>query len=330
VLPPLWARRLVLAPAMIVLTVLAFTLLPLWLLAAAVAAPLLPGRFRPLRALFVLLAHLALESLLLLALFALWVISGFGLLLRAPLFQRLHYRLVRFYLARMFGLCQLVLNVRVRVDGPAPGSYAGRPLIVCCRHAGPGDSLLLVHALVNWYDREPRIVLKDTLQWDPAIDVILNRLPSRFIRPGHDPEQTIAHIADLATALDGNDAFVIFPEGGNFTPQRRQRAIARLHRLGLHRMAARASAMMHVLAPRPGGLLAALAAAPHADVVWVAHTGLDDLISVADLWRALPMDRTIQMRWWQVPASQVPHGPDAQTEWLYAWWERIDAWIGAQ
>jgi 1-acyl-sn-glycerol-3-phosphate acyltransferase len=330
VLPPPWVRRLILAPGMVVLTVLAFTLVPVWLLAAAVASPLLPGRFRPLRALFVLLVHLALESVLLVALFALWILSGFGLVLRSAPFQRLHYRLVRFYLSQMFSLCQVVLRVRVAVEGPAPGSYTGRPLIVCCRHAGPGDSFLLVHALVNWYDREPRIVLKDTLQWDPAIDVVLNRLPSRFIRPGHDPEQTIAHIAELATALDDNDAFVIFPEGGNFTPRRRERAIARLHRLGLHRRAERAAGMMHVLAPRPGGLLAALAAAPQADVVWVAHTGLDDLAGVADVWRALPMDRAIQMRWWQVPAGEVPRGPDAQTEWLFAWWERIDGWIAAQ
>ena len=52
-----------------------------------------------------------------------------------------------------------------------------------CRHAGPGDSFVLVHALVNWFDREPRIVLKDMLQWDPAVDVLLNRLPNRFITP---------------------------------------------------------------------------------------------------------------------------------------------------
>src|SRR5215475_6547713 len=305
-------------------------LVPVWLLAAAAASPLLPGRFRPLRALLVLLAHLALESVLLVALFALWVASGFGLALRTPPFQRMHYRLVRFYLWQMFWLCQVVLRVRVAVDGPAPESYAGRPLVVCCRHAGPGDSFLLVHALLNWYGREPRIVLKDTLQWDPAIDIVLNRLPSRFIRPGHDPDSTVARIGELAAGLDGNDAFVIFPEGGNFTPRRRERAIARLHRLGLHRMAARATRMMHVLAPQPGGFLAALAGAPQADVVWVAHTGLDDLTTAADIWRALPMDRPIQMRWWQVPASEVPRGPDAQTEWLYAWWERIDAWIDAQ
>ncbi len=120
-------------------------------------------------------------------------------------------------------------------------------------------------------------------------------------------------IADLARGLDENDAFVIFPEGGNFTPERRQRGIDRLRKLGLERMARRAEEMTHVLAPRPGGLLAALDAAPDADVVLVAHTGLDHMLTVGDVWRELPMDKVIVMRWWQVPRDEIParaRGPD--------------------
>ena len=86
---------------------------------------------------------------------------------------------------------------------------------------------------MHWYAREPRVVLKDTLAWDPVIDVVLRRIPARFISP--DPgrgEDLESQIAALATGLDENDAFVIFPEGGNFTPERRQRAIDRLRRLG--------------------------------------------------------------------------------------------------
>jgi hypothetical protein len=88
--------------------------------------------------------------------------------------------------------------------------------------------------------------------------------------------------------------------------------------------------MRHVLAPRPGGVTAALAAGGGADVVWVAHAGLDHLISAADVWRALPMDTVVRMRWWQVPAHDVPEGREAQVRWLYEWWARIDAWIGQQ
>ncbi len=91
-----------------------------------------------------------------------------------------------------------------------------------------------------------------------------------------------SQIADLARNLDDNDAFVIFPEGGNFTPKRRG---ARDHAAAPARACTgwprRAERMKHVLAPRPGGLLAALAAAPEADVLLVAHTGMDHVLTVA-------------------------------------------------
>jgi 1-acyl-sn-glycerol-3-phosphate acyltransferase len=134
-------------------------------------------------------------------------------------------------------------------------------------------------------------------------------------------------VGELARDLDDNDAFVIFPEGGNFTPKRRERAIEKLRRLGLERMAQRAERMQNVLAPRPGGFLAALDAAPEADVVLVAHTGLDHLLTVTDIWRELPMDKQLIMRWWRVPRSEIPADREAQIDWLFSWWEQIDRWV---
>jgi hypothetical protein len=86
--------------------------------------------------------------------------------------------------------------------------------------------------------------------------------------------------------------------------------------------------MRHVLPPRPAGVAAALRAAPHADVVFVAHTGLEHLSTVRDLWRHLPMDKTLHLRWWFVPAAEVPRDEAEQIDWLYHWWETVDAWIG--
>jgi 1-acyl-sn-glycerol-3-phosphate acyltransferase len=181
---------------------------------------------------------------------------------------------------------------------------------------------------MHWYGREPRVVLKDTLAWDPAIDVLLRRIPARFISPNPAAGENFEEqIAALATGLDENDAFVIFPEGGNFTPARRERAIQRLQKLGMEKMAQRAEAMIHVLAPRPGGLLAALDAAPEADVVLVAHTGLDHLLTAGDVWRELPIDKVIIMRWWQVSSEEIPAGREARIDWLFSWWELIDDWI---
>ncbi len=109
---------------------------------------------------------------------------------------------------------------------------------MACRHAGPGDSFTLIHALMDWYDREPRVVLKHTMAWDPMIDVVLHRIPARFVTPAGKPGVDVeGQIAELASDLDENDAFVIFPEGGNFTPARKRRVIERLRQRGLERMA---------------------------------------------------------------------------------------------
>jgi len=266
---------------------------------------------------------------LLVILFGWWLASGFGRRIRTPYWEGVHYDLVQGLMYVVFREAQRVLALRIETDGPDPAAHPGKPLIVACRHAGPGDSFTLIHALMHWYDREPRVVLKDTLSWDPAIDVVMNRIPARFVPSGRrrGEDDLEAQIAGLAHDLDENDAFVIFPEGGNFTPYRWERAIARLHRLGLHQMARRASRMHNVLPPHPGGVLAALSAAPEADVVLVGHTGVDHLLTVADVWRELPMDKNIVMQWWLEPRSAVPDGEQERIEWLYGWWARIDRWI---
>jgi 1-acyl-sn-glycerol-3-phosphate acyltransferase len=322
-------RRVLLAPLVLLLSLGLVVTIPLWMVVTLVVSPFTPGRLRPLRLLWLVTVYLVVEAVLLVTLFGLWVAAGCGWRVRGPTFQRAHYRLCGVVLRVLYRQASWVLRVSVHIDGTDPDAVPhGRPLLVLCRHAGPGDSFLLVHALINWYAREPRIVLKEALQWDPAIDVLLNRLPSRFIAPARRRrDDAEAQVSALATALDSDDAFVIFPEGGNFTPKRWATAIARLRGLGLPAMARRAEAMPNVLAPRPGGVLAALDAAPGTDVIFVAHTGVDHLFTVADVWRELPMDKRIAMQWWLEPAHAVPAGADERIEWLYRWWARIDAWI---
>ncbi len=198
------------------------------------------------------------------------------------------------------------------------------PLLVFSRHAGPGDSLLLVHALLQQGFR-PHIVLRDLLQWAPALDVGLNRLPSVFLSPGADGQRE--RIAELAGGLRPGDALLLFPEGRNFTAHRRMASIARLEELGDHAAAERAREMRHVLVPRPGGAAAAISAVEDADIVFVAHTGLEDLSSFVDLWRGTPMDASIRVKLWRVAARDIPDDEAEAAEWLLGWWRRIDAWI---
>jgi 1-acyl-sn-glycerol-3-phosphate acyltransferase len=328
VLPPRWFRRVVLAPTVVVVLSVLLGSSPVVLLIAAALSPLLPGRWRPLRFLWFLVVYAALEVGALVALFGLWAATGFGTDLQSPWSQRAHYVLVSWFLRVLHWEATRVLGVRVVIEGPHE-LRPGRPVVVLARHAGPGDSFLIVDTLLSEYDREPRIVLKETLQWDPVIDTVLNRLPNRFI--GSEPkaagDHVEARIADLASHLDANDALVIFPEGGNFTPARRRRAIDRLRRLGFHKSAAHAERLRHVLAPRPGGAAAALSVATDADAVFIAHTGLEHLSTLAELWHGLPMDREVVMRLWRVDKADVPRTEAAVGPWLEHWWAVIDTWI---
>jgi len=329
-LPPPWVRRLVLAPAVPLLMLVLVTGLPAIVLVAAFVSPVLPGRLRPLRILLFAIVYLVTESLMLLALAAVWLASGCGRRLGRPHWQAVHYALMRHYLAVLVHTARRTFKLDIAVDDeaamPTAGAADAAPVVVLSRHAGPGDSFLLVHGLLQRGLR-PHIVLKADLQWSPALDVGLNRIPTHFVSRAAPRGSGTAAVAALAGGLRSGDALVIFPEGRNFTPARRRRSIARLEELDRHEDAELARQLRHVLTPRPGGALAALRAAPTADVVFVAHTGLEDLSSVVDLWRGLPMDSQIEIEAWRVTAASLPTGREAAEAWLLAWWRRIDAWI---
>jgi len=335
-LPPRWVRRL-LDPLLLVLLLAVVVLLPVLALVAAVLSLRLPGRWRGLRLLTLAVVWVLVEWVGVFVAFVLWVASGFGWRLRSRRFVEAHYWLLRIGLSVIVGTATRVMRLQVSTDKGSwsplddglPGST--NAMLVLSRHGGPGDSVLMVHTLMNAdHLREPRIVLKEALQFDPLVDVYLNRLPARFISPNPEPgENPQAAIASLATGMGGDDALLIFPEGGQFTAGRRLRAIASLRKKRLLAAAARAEAMQYLMPPRPAGVQAALAAAPHADVVFVAHTGLDHMLTLGDVWRELPQDKVLQLRWSFVAAADIPRDSEEQVAWLYSWWADMDAWIAA-
>lgn len=329
---PAWVRRPPALLLVVALAALALALLPLLFVGAALASVLLPGRRRVLRLFAFALVYLLVECLGLLVALGLWVASGFGWRLRSPAFQRAHYAVLRVVLAWVLAAARRLFGLEIVTDGLGwsplddgiPGST--NAMVVLSRHAGPGDSLLLVRTLMDRdHLRRPRIVLKDALQLDPMLDVYLNRLPNAFLIAGR--ADLAAQVGALARGMGEEDALLIFPEGGNFTPGRRLRVITKLRRKGMHDEAARAEELRHVLPPRTAGVAAALEAAPYADVVFVAHTGLEHLATAADIWHGLPMDTSVRMRWDFVPAGEVPRGRDEQADWLFDRWAEIDRWI---
>jgi 1-acyl-sn-glycerol-3-phosphate acyltransferase len=346
-LPPTPIRRLLLVPLVLVIAVALAALTPLVALLTTAFNLIGRGRVhwsRPLRVAWLGLTWSAGETAALTVSFCLWIVSGFGGRLDTEPYQARHYAVMRWFLDLIYRVARRACGLRVTVTGPRePGLPGDRPLIVLSRHAGPGDSLLLVHYLLSVCERRPRVVMKATLQLDPSVDILANRLPNAFLRraataskaeskaesKAAGSRQRTEQIRRLAAGMSQRSALVIFPEGGNWTPQRWRRAIERLRRGGRPDLAKRAAAMPNVLPPHAAGALAAITACPRADVIFVAHTGLDRLVSVGDVWRGLLDDMEIRARWWRVPAASVPRSAsrDTQVTWLYDWWERIDAWI---
>ena len=328
-----YLRRLVTITGVYAAFLALVTTLPLWALVAAAVSARIPGRLRALRLLWFLAVYLGLQVSGIVAAGALWVATGFGRGFRRLDVREVHYRLLDTLLDILMGTAKRTFKLHIDVDAPLlpdaePDVDRGpRPLLVFSRHAGPGDSFLLVHELLSVYGRRPRVVLKNTLQWDPLIDLLLNRVPTRFISPNPTAAGVAESIGVLASDMTAEDALVIFPEGGNYSEGRRLRAIERLEAAGDTELAARARGIRHLMAPRPGGAFAAIDAAPAADVVFVAHTGLEQLSTPRDLWRGLPMDADVRARFWTVHAEDVPDGRDERRDWLYDWWECMDAWV---
>jgi 1-acyl-sn-glycerol-3-phosphate acyltransferase len=244
-----------------------------------------------------------------------------------------HTRMLSWALSLLLASARPIFGFRIELEEPPEADrLRDSPLLVVARHGGPGDSFALIELLIGRYRRRPRIVLKETLQWDPGLDIVLSRLQSCFLpsRSGAGDDLP-GRLAEVARDLNGSDAMLIFPEGGNWTPRRHRRAVARLRRGGHRRAAAAADRNPHVLPPRPAGVLACLAARPGLDVMVVAHTGLDDLVSPAQIWRAIPLkDRPMTVRWWREAAAALPATEDERLQWLQVQWTIVDSWIDAR
>ncbi len=314
------------APVAFVIALSLIALSPVLVLAAFVADMFLPGSWRTVRLTAFLVWYTVCQAIGLVVMVSLWIAGGFGLWMRRPAMQTAHYAFMRWFLRQINGAARTLFKMRIRIED-APLPQAG-PILVFSRHAGPGNSLMLVGTLMIGYKRRPRVVMLAKLQWEPLFDVMGNRIPNRFIQ--HDRnrrEAQITAIGSLARGLGDRDAFVLFPEGHDFTPKLRMKAIASLRRKGHAEEAEQAEQMPYVLPPRYGGVGAAIQAAPEADVVFVAHTVLEDVGSFDDLWSRIPLKEPIGSRFWRIPAREVPGDPEELKRWLFGWWREIDRWI---
>lgn len=329
-MPPALIRRPVTVTVWLVVSAAGVLASPL-LLGIGMAASALAGRRQPAIMSRLIVTYFAHELAALVACGALWLAAGAGRWIHGPRSQRLHWRLVRWFFGGLAAAGRSALEIDVHAD-PSPDAVhaleSDRPLLVFSRHAGPGDTIFIIDELLSRFRRRPSVVFKESLAIDPSVDLLAHRLPQAMLDTT-DREACEARIAELTAELGPRGTLLLFPEGGNFTPERRRSALRHLWREGRRRSAERAEDMPHVLPPQPGGALAALRAGEN-DVVFAAHTGLGLAAYPGQFWRDMPIGRTLHTRMWLVRAADVPATDDERVSWLYDWWERIDDWIAEQ
>ena len=323
--PPPWFRLLVLTPIVFVFCAIVTVLSPLLHLILAILDLFDRKDWRFTRLGGLGIALCVTEFIGLIMAFVLWAGSGFGLALRRPFFNRAHNRAFGWWLELMTRALRFYLGFDFTM--PVNDRVTG-PVVTFARHAGPGDAFLLARLVIRDYHRQLRMLGTTKLLWDPFIDHMLRRMPYYFCEQDPpEPDSHLESITEMCATMDDDSVLIIFPEGGNFTPGRWNTAIERLESRGQQDRAERATAMTNVLAPRSAGAIAALKARSDVSVVFVAHVGLEDLFSLGEIWRKIPLRRHVAGTYWAIPPEQVPTDPAEISAWLFDQWEQVDRWI---
>ncbi len=309
-------RRLQSIPALLLGAVLLVLLLPIWLPLASLA-DVVRGRFRlpTARLLAFGLLWSLLETAGVSVAFALWLTGR-----RKD--QAVHYRLQRWWAARLMDALRVTTGVRIEAADASclqPG-----PAIMLCRHASLADSLVSAWVVTSGARMNPRYVLKRELLLDPCLDVVGNRLPNYFLdRNATDSAVELAALGELSAGLRNDEIAIIFPEGTRSSAKKRARAMEKIREKDPTR-ADRLDSLQHLLPPRPAGSAALIDGCPTADIVVAWHVGFDGLDTFGGILRHLsrpPIPVRFHAR--RIARADVPSG-EAFTRWLDDQWIRAD------
>jgi hypothetical protein len=325
-LPPRWVRRIFIAPVVFVGAMVVALVSPFVHLVAALLDILFDHRrWRISRLVGVALAFSVAEAFGLFALFTVWLVSGFGVFMSRPFWVKANNVLTGQYMAMVTNAICFFVGFRfsLTLEGEVEGAH-----IVLARHVGPGDVLRLMKVVFRDMGRRCHAVGAVKLQWDPFLDIAGERLGFRYLH--QTPTDTVAEldrIRRLTSEMEDDETLILCPEGGNFTPRRRQARIDYEKARGRHERVETATRLKHTLLPKTGGAVAALEGPADATVTVLGHVGLDDVHGLRSLWRLMPLNRTVVAHGWTKPLHDLPSDRAGRRRWLFESWERLDEWI---
>ncbi len=317
--PGRWARRAASLSLYSALGVLTWSMLPMWLMLAALLDAVVDRRFPRVRAVAFFALYLACELLGVTAAAAIWVRHGRATPER---WRQANAALQRRWTTTLMDGACWVFGMTVRVEGAE--AVGDGPFLLFVRHSSTADTVLAAALVANPRRLLLRYVLKSDLLWDPCLDIVGQRLPNTFVRRGTGArEREIAAVVALVDGLGPDDGVLIYPEGTRFSPTKLERARAKL--ADRPDLAALAASYRHVLPPRLGGPLALLDRG--LDVVFLDHCGFEGSASFGAFWNGGLVGRTIAVRLRRVPAAAIP--VEGRDRWLFEQWQQTDAWVEA-
>jgi 1-acyl-sn-glycerol-3-phosphate acyltransferase len=326
-----WARRSVTLPLYALLTAAAWMALPLLVPIALIFDALYGRRWSTTRALLFFPFYLACECLGVAVSLLLWVEYRLRPSVDRSAFLDRNFRLQQLWAAALFEGARRLFGFRVELENfeEATRDLAAHPVVVFFRHASTVDTVLPAAYLSRAQGTRLRYVMKRELLWDPCLDIVGQRLPNIFLRRNApDPKREIATVRRLGRDLGPGEGVLIYPEGTRFTPAKRERILDRMAQSDPRGLLPLAKELRHVLPPKLGGMLALLEQCKDADVLFFAHSGLENVASFREIARGVLTGRRIRLRLWRVPASEVPQDAESRITWFYEQWRVVDRWLG--
>lgn len=251
-----------------------------------------------------------------------WIASGAGMSMHR--LQSWTFGVQLWWASAVLAAVRRVFGITLRAEGL--DQVENTPFILLARHTSIVDNLLPAHFISRSRGTRLAYVMKSELLSDPCLDVAGNRLPNVFVRRGAgEGDGDVATIRRLGASIGRGEGVLIYPEGTRFD---RAKMVAAVRRLAARSPKLHAIAVDYraVLPPRPAGTLALLDSTA-GDVVVMAHRGLDGFAKVADIWRGGMVHQTVDVVFWRIQRSSIPHERTQRLEWLYRVWADVDRWV---
>ncbi len=322
----LWGRRAVTIPLYFILCGLMLGVTPVLFPLALIVDALRSSKWTFVRMIAFLLLYFVCEVLGIVASFLLWLLAGPYVSRDVEGYLRKNFALQCWWARTLAGGAFKLFSIQLEVEGLR--EFRGRPILLFVRHASTADAVLPAMLIGVPQEIMLRYIIKRELLVDPCLDIVGNRLPNYFVRRGSgEGAKEIEAIAQLMYDLSPGQGVLMYPEGTRFTAAKREKILKRLEASGDRDTLRRASDMPHVLPPRPGGALVLLERNEGSDAVFCAHTGLESTASIGQLWRGGLVGSRVRVRFWVVPFEEIPKGRKALSDWLWAEWAKVNAFL---